>query len=232
MKSSKTIETIRKYLVQLNQRKEKKTASINPNKIKVNKLKQLSQELYSVSYQSMGQLIHPAAERDRVEQSMDGKEEIPDEYLNQISELATLVQVKILDAVDTITKKGKKRVYLVDHINDWTLEDYEPEQYSIFRNSELHCSFIIKLRTALKKIGREVYLTRFDYKDYDSWLNITGLKNSPESIELWAKKRHEEGINSFGETPDEEEKRTRETIAPLVDHIIKERIARGEILKS
>ncbi|MEL6499795.1 MAG: hypothetical protein AAFQ23_00110 [Cyanobacteria bacterium J06623_1] len=231
MKSLKTIEKIRKYLTKIDQKKEE-DISISPSEIKHNKLKQLNQELMSVSCHSMGLLIHPTVKPELIEQWMDGKEEISHEYLNQISELATLVQVQVLDSIDNIILEDIPKSYLVYHTTDWTLEDYESEQCQIFKNAELHWNFILKLEAALRDIKREVYVTRFDYKNYDSWLNITGRQNSPESIELWAKKRYEEGINRLGETPKEEEKRTRETIAPLVDHIVKERIARGEILES
>ncbi|MEM8831037.1 MAG: hypothetical protein AAGE96_17020 [Cyanobacteria bacterium P01_G01_bin.19] len=228
MKSSKTIEKIRKYLAEFNRPKEPETQD-SSLETKRKKLNQIHDELYSVSYKNMAQLLTPPVNRERLERWMDGKEKISDNYFKQVIELRTFIQTKVLDAIDTILQKDRHRTYLVNHINDWTLEDYEPEQYRIFRSAEFHCSFVIKLRTALKKIGKEVYLTRFDYKNYDSWLNITGHKNSSESIELWAKKRYDEGINSFGETPEEEGKRTRETIAPLVEQIIKGRIARGEI---
>lgn len=227
MKSSKTIEKIRKYLAEFNRPKDPENSLVAKRK----KLNQIHDELYSVSYKNMAQLLSPSVSREKVEGWMNGKEEIPDDYLQQAIELRTFIQVKVLDAIDTILQTDQPKTYLINHINDWTLEDYEPEQYRIFRNAEFHFSFVIKLKNALKKIDREVYLTRFDYINYDSWLNITGHKNSPESIELWAKKRHDEGINRLGETPEEEEKRTREAIAPFVEHIIKERIARGEIPK-
>ncbi|MEM7757933.1 MAG: hypothetical protein AAF298_07395 [Cyanobacteria bacterium P01_A01_bin.40] len=231
MKPSKTIEKIRKYLAEFNRKKEPE-ALVNSLETRSKKLNQIHDELYSVSYKNMAQLLTPPVSRDQIERWMDGREEISDDYFQQVIELRTLIQVKVLDAIDTILQQNQPRTYLVYHVSDWTLEDYEPEQYQLFGNAEFHLSFIVKLRIALKNLNKNVYATRFNYQHYDSWLNIANRKNSPESLELWAKKRYEEGINYYGETSKEEEERTRKMIAPFVEQIEKERAARGELPES